>query len=93
MSKKLIAYLKTRIEETGYPLEIEISGMLDAFWDVSHIEIYLDRVDNKVRDIDIGAYHWFHFDNFELATELAIECKKNQTFAWVFSQFPNPKRA
>jgi hypothetical protein len=87
-----VDYLKKEIKKTGYPLEIEISSLLDQKWQyVMNTDTYFDRDEQKLRDIDIYA-----FDNLtsgkiaplELRTGIAIECKKDEDFAWVFFSRP-----
>jgi len=87
---KEIDYLKKKIRETGYPLEIEISSMLDDKWTVINTDTYFDKDEKKMRDIDIAAWQlspntWLPI---ALRTALVIECKKDDSFAWVFFTRP-----
>lgn len=91
MSKQ-IDFLKNEIKKTGYPLEIEISSLLDKEWQtVINTDSYYDRDEQKLRDIDICA-----FDDFEAPknlpitaqARLVVECKKSEDFAWIFFTRP-----
>jgi hypothetical protein len=87
----LIDYLKKEIKKSGYPLEIEISSMLDKRWDeVINTDSYYDSDEGKTRDIDINAYRIFDFLNGSLVftANLTIECKKSESSAWVFFTRP-----
>lgn len=88
----LIDHLKREIKKTGYPLEIEISSLLDKRWhEVVNTDTYYDKDEGKLRDIDILA-----IDNLSskavlpvsLRTGLVIECKKDENFAWIFFSRP-----
>lgn len=88
----LIDYLKKEIKKTGYPLEIEISSMLDKDWQsVINTDTYFDRDEGKLRDIDICAsdtYGTRKILPLGLRVQLVIECKKDKDFAWVFFSRP-----
>ena len=87
-----IDFLKKEIRKTGYPLEIEISSLLEKKWKtVVNTDTYYDRDEGKLRDIDILAFDFLASDNvlpITLRTGLAIECKKDENFAWVFFTRP-----
>lgn len=88
MSKK-IEYLKKEIKKTGYPLEIEISSILDRGWAVFNTDSYFDRDEGKLRDIDIRADKIYNKHTpIILSTSLVVECKKSEDFAWVFFTRP-----
>lgn len=78
--------------QTGYPLEIEVSSLLDELkdWWVTNTDTFFDRDGNKTRDIDISATYWTpeKLCPLTLGLTLAIECKKNEKFAWVFFTRP-----
>jgi hypothetical protein len=83
-------FLKKEIQKTGYPLEIEVSSKLDKDWeDVYNTDSYFDKQEEKLRDIDVSAKKYFS-NCFPLvvATDLDIECKKNENFVWVFFTRP-----
>lgn len=86
MSK--IEHLKKEIMKTGYPLEIEISSILDRGWTVLNTDSYFDRDEGKLRDIDIRADRYEEAFPLFLSTSLVIECKKDESFAWVFFTRP-----
>jgi len=85
-------YLKKEIRKTGYPLEIEISSLLDNVWqDVVNTDTYYDKDEGKLRDIDIHAFDVLVSKKvlpIALHTGLVIECKKDEDFAWVFFSRP-----
>ena len=97
-------YLIKRIKQSGYPLEIRISDILDNDeYYVSNTQYYFDEDTKQGRDIDIFASPlFFDLDKklidlenklrpFRVRTDMAIECKKSQTHAWVFYTRPNVK--
>lgn len=90
-----IDYLKKEIRKTGYPLEIEISSILDKVWQtVVNTDTYYDRDEGKLRDIDIHAFDTLASRKMfpiALKTGLVIECKKDDDFAWVFFSRPFPE--
>lgn len=57
--KKIKNYLKKRIEEEGYPLEIEISNTLEKSkrWSVRNSIYFFDSELKMGRTIDIEAHH------------------------------------
>lgn len=75
--------------KTGFPLEIEVSSILEKKWDVVNTASYFDQDEKTMRSIDIAATKSFndiapHF----LEVNLDIECKKDENFAWVFFTRP-----
>jgi len=101
--KTLEEHLIKRIKKSGYPLEIEISNLLDKDYVVFNTKYYFDEETKKGRDIDIYASpSYFDVDRklvdlekkllpFKLRTEIAVECKKSETHAWVFYTSQNVK--
>ena len=97
-SKTLEEHLKEEIIKTGYPLEIEISDLLEERWIVFNNDTYLDTEERKSREIDIFAIHLSEPEQLAgevepplfVMTELIVECKKTDTHAWVF--FTRPER-
>jgi len=93
-------YLIKRIKESGYPLEVEISNMLDKEFVVFNTQYYFDEESKQGRDIDIYAIpnvilNTYTIDElekkiapFSLMCEIAVECKKSDTHAWVFFTRP-----
>jgi hypothetical protein len=94
----LKSYLRKEISATGFPLEIEISSMLDKDWIVSNNDPYVDEDEDKTREIDIYAVHRssvftderIRREIFAVTSNLIIECKKATTHAWVFFTRPRP---
>ena len=96
--KKIRRYLIERIEEEGYPLEIEISNILEkqkGWMDIENTAYFFDSELNMGRTIDIRAS--FSMENkdsemfpFFAVYNLAVECKKSGSHAWIF--FTRPHR-
>jgi hypothetical protein len=91
-------HLKEQVMKTGYPLEIQISDLLDGEWIVFNNDTYRDLEEQKSREIDIFAIHTSEPDQLIrqersplfVMTELIVECKKTDTHAWVF--FTRPRQ-
>jgi hypothetical protein len=88
-------YLLGRVKKSGYPLEIEISNILEnERFAVFNTQYYFDAEAHQGRDIDIFALTLGPevIDDkllpLSLRTDLAIECKKSETHAWVFYTRP-----
>ncbi len=85
-------YLLDQLQTSGLPLEIEVADLLEDRWLVSNNEVYLDEDEGKTRDIDVFAIHktetdqlrWLRPPRLFLATDLAVECKRSESHAWVF---------
>jgi len=85
-------HIREEIQRTGYPLEIQVSDILDRNWVVFNNEPYLDEDENKTRRIDIYAIHETEMRQFVgkrepeffVGARLLVECKKSDTHAWVF---------
>jgi hypothetical protein len=88
-------YLKERIIASGFPLEIEISNILEskAFL-LFNSNYYFDEEIQKGREIDIYAFptneeKWSKkLRPFAFNPYLAIECKKSESHAWIFYTRP-----
>ena len=93
-------HLIERIKKSGFPLEIEISNLLDKEFVVFNTQYYFDEELKQGRDIDIYAIPNAILETytneelekriapFSLMTEIAVECKKSETHAWVFFTRP-----
>jgi len=88
-------YLIEKVKKSGYPLEIEISNILEnERFVVFNTQYYYDEEAHQGRDIDIYALPLEPdpYDDellpFRLRTDVAIECKKSETHAWVFYTRP-----
>ena len=93
MPKTLEEKLIEDINKSGYPLEIEISSILDDKWDLFNNAYYLDKNTGKEREIDIVALRTTIRKGksrilFTTQVVLVIECKKSNTHAWVFFSRP-----
>lgn len=101
--KTLENHIISQIKKSGYPLEIEISNLLDNDYAVMNTSFYFDEDLKQGRDIDIFANQIFFNINeqlmqlnakilpFKVRTDLVIECKKSETHAWVFFMRKNVK--
>jgi hypothetical protein len=96
---KLKEHLRDEIERTGFPLEIETYSILKSHnWIAFANDYYFDNEERKEREIDLYAIPMPEIDEkfniknpvdpFTLDVELAIECKKSDTHAWVFFTRP-----
>lgn len=98
--RKLRDYLIQEIKKSGYPLEIEVSRLLEKNYLVLNTEYYFDEEEREERNIDIYAIprglpkidSKQRKNTFILQTNMAIECKKSETHAWIFYTRPNSSR-
>lgn len=95
MTRKLEDYLAEELDRTGYPLEIEISSILDEKYIVSNNAYFFDWKENKAREVDISAFpkqreyeKETKITPFALVHRLIIECKRSNTHAWIFLTRP-----
>jgi hypothetical protein len=99
--RNLEDFLMQKVKESGYPLEIEISSLLDNEFVIFNTQYYYDEELKQGRDIDIYAipnirleeYTMYDIEDqlrpFSLRTDLAVECKKSEKHAWVFYSRPH----
>ena len=99
--KSLEDYLMEKIRESGYPLEMRISSLLDRDNLVFNTQYYFDEESQQGRNIDIYAIPNINIEDiadeeraqklspFSLRTEIALECKKSETHAWIFYTRPH----
>jgi hypothetical protein len=95
--KKLRRYLKARIKEEGYPLELEISDIFDRKndWIVHNNKYFFDDEFKIGRTIDIEAVNQADskiskkMNPFFSVCRIPIECKKSSSHAWVFFSRPH----
>jgi len=97
--KTLEDHLIEQVKKSGFPLEIEISNILDGKdYIVFNSQYYFDEELQQGRDIDLYAVPLDSDPLIEkiskkilplvLRLELAIECKKSESYAWVFYTRP-----
>lgn len=55
MSDQIDKVVYDVVNKSGYPLEMEVSALLDDKWEVENTSYYYDFDENKGRDIDIVA--------------------------------------
>jgi len=98
--KAMEGHIREQLLATGFPLEIEVSDMMEkADWIVLNNQPYLDEDEDKTREIDIFAIHMTEADQFMteprspffIATDMIAECKKSSTSVWaLFTRFEPP---
>lgn len=99
MVREFEDYLTQELSKTGYPLEIEISSMLDGRHAVWNNEYFFDWEENKAREIDIstialgGGCSGLNIAPFSIVHRAVIECKKSETHAWIFLTRPKQVHA
>lgn len=78
--------LTERVNQSGVPLELEISSLCDRRWKhVVNQDSYFDKDEKKLREIDISVRGGpKKVGSLELECNIVIECKKEMDFAWVF---------
>ena len=85
--KDEIERIKEDIEKSGFPLEIEVSQILEMHgWKANNQQYYLDQDEGKRRTIDIIAHVADHSqvgDYTPFHVSLVIECKSSSK-PWVF---------
>ncbi|MGD0175697.1 MAG: hypothetical protein ABSC50_02600 [Candidatus Bathyarchaeia archaeon] len=93
--KSLTQHIMEQLMKTGYPLEIEVSDIMEHDWSVFNNLPYVDEKESKTREIDIYAVHLSEpaqiterKSAFFIATSAVVECKKSDTQAWVFFTRP-----
>jgi len=96
--KELKDYLLEEIEKSGFPLEIEVSSVLeDQNWVVLNNQPFRDPDEDKLRSVDILGFHEptasdsARYGPLAFSPRLLIECKKSISHAWVF--FSRPERS
>jgi len=92
------AFVAAEIRKSGFPLEVEITELLEkGGWDVLPSYFYFDRDEMVFKEIDILAYKHIippkGFSNFPyyLTIGVLVECKKRENFAVVF--FPRERKS
>jgi hypothetical protein len=86
--------IRQAILKSGFPLQMEVSGILtERDYEVDNSVYFFDQDEKKSREFDIEAYmstkqeksdelvekgEWF------LNPSILIECKKSQEFSWIF---------
>jgi hypothetical protein len=93
-----LRFIAGEIDKTGYPLEIHASTVLESErWNVLHSTYYQDYDLQTYREIDIRADKTVDRDSsgnelfpYRLHLRIDVQCKKSDSFAWVF--FLRPRR-
>jgi hypothetical protein len=94
VSEQLKEKLLKDLKETGFPLEMEISKHLQTEnWSVTNGSYYIDKDENKGREIDIIARvhrsaEVYKELSLEVVFSLIMEIKKSEQHPWVFFTSP-----
>ena len=95
--KELKDYLLEEVKKSGFPLEIEVSSILeDENWVVINNQPFIDPDVDELRSVDIFAFHeptisdHASYQPLGFAPHLIIECKKSISHAWIF--FTRPEK-
>jgi len=88
MPEDLINKLKKEIEKTGFPTELEIGKIFRIKgWDVEHNTYFIDKDENKGREIDLVSNLVFQDESNDHYTEFTfkfiVQIKKEQEKIWV----------
>lgn len=92
MERNKIEFIKEKIMESGFPLELEVSSILrNRNYDVTHGMYFFDEDEKKARELDIEAIPSldailpkFDDDMWFFSPFVLIECKKSRAYSWVF---------
>jgi hypothetical protein len=90
MPRSLEDFLTQELKRTGYPLQIEIASALEKTYLVENNAYYFDSDEHKAREIDIDAmtldrdFEKKEIKPFAVVNKLPIECKRSETYAWIF---------
>jgi hypothetical protein len=85
MEKETLKFCSEKIFKTGFPLEFQISQILENHgWSLIHNRYYLDEMQDIEREIDIIAYKSAKVIDFKLVTSLIISSKKSESDFWCF---------
>ncbi len=82
----LKARLLKHLEETGYPLELQVGGILSQYgWRVDHNSYYIDEDEQKGREIDIIAITNAYSQEYKVTVwdSLICEVKKAKKHPWI----------
>lgn len=97
--KKLKDYLLEEIAKSGFPLEIEVSSILEnRDWVVLNNQPFRDPDKDELRSVDILAFHeptasdFSRYRRLAFSPRLVIECKKSISHAWVFFTRPETSK-
>ncbi len=85
-STDLKARLLKHLEETGYPLELQVGGILSKHgWRVDHNSYYIDEDEQKGREIDIIAITNTYSQEYKVTVwnNLICEVKKAKKHPWI----------
>ena len=101
MSKEtdLKGFLTEEIKKSGFPLEIEVSSILEnQQWVILNNQPFRDPDEDELRSVDILSFHgptaYERLDilPFGFSPRLTIECKKSSSHAWIFFTRPDKMR-
>lgn len=76
----LKAKLLKHLEKTGYPLELQVGGILSQYgWTVEHNRYYIDEDEQKGREIDITAIRYSNSRKYNLRVGACLICEVKQS--------------
>lgn len=89
MSEQLRETVFKEIQKTGYPFELQVSKSFEnKSWSVDHNSYYIDKDENKGREIDLitGIHRGSTTEDYyiEFTLNLIIEIKQSVVKPWVF---------
>jgi hypothetical protein len=88
--KALEEHIKAHIKSSGYPLEIQVSNLVDedGRFVINNTAYFFDEELHTGRSIDMSLMSMDTFTNelnpLFLRVDIPIECKKSESHAWVF---------
>lgn len=88
MTQSLIARVRDEVAKTGFPLELRTASLLlERGYHVAHSVYFVDRDEEKSREVDIRALRneFFNIKDARYAVRhcLSVECKKSASRPWV----------
>jgi hypothetical protein len=98
--KDLKEFLREEIRKSGFPLEIEVSSILESIqWDVLNNQPFRDPDEGALRSIDVFAFprqtavEYSKYEPIGFSPKIILECKKSNSHAWVFFTRRNEDKA
>jgi hypothetical protein len=84
MDESLRDKLLSDVKKTGYPIELQVGDIFSRNgWHVQHNRYYLDKEEQKGKEIDVSAYVKTHNEGIHVGLHLICEVKKSSDKPWV----------
>lgn len=84
MTEDLRDKLLADIAKTGYPVELQVGDMISKYaTNVYYNTYYLDRDEQKGKEVDVSAYFHSHSEKVVVGLDLICEVKKSSKRPWV----------